>query len=195
MVLQALCDFAGAGIDLSAYRGDYSPRKVKPRDIPPDNVIVEWHGRIKSPAWQWAYGMMAAYGLRNHEVFFCNLELLRSGDPFLEITEGKTGGRRALPLPKQWVEDFELFDAIVPDCTGKDSRALGQRMTQYFRRAGVPFPPYALRHAWALRAAVMGMPTKIASELQGHSEAVHSETYQAFLRDDQLLESWRRLES
>ncbi|MDX1978257.1 MAG: hypothetical protein SFT94_11355, partial [Pseudanabaenaceae cyanobacterium bins.68] len=47
---------------------------LSPRDIPSDEAIAEWFGKIKNPAWRWAYGMFAIYGLRNHEIFHLELE-------------------------------------------------------------------------------------------------------------------------
>jgi hypothetical protein len=38
--------------------------------LPSDEVIVEWYDRIPNPTWRYVYGIMATYGLRNHEVFF-----------------------------------------------------------------------------------------------------------------------------
>jgi len=43
---------------------------------------------------------------------------------------------------------------------------------------------YALRHAWAIRSAVMGVPDSIAARWMGHSVAVHAKTYHAAI--DQL---------
>lgn len=194
MVFNALCRYAGLDIDLSPYRGNYNVKRAAPRDIPSDEEIEEWRSKIINPAWQWAYGMIAAYGLRNHEVFLIDVELLRSGDPYLQLTGGKTGERRCLPIPSKWVEDFDLFNVKIPPCSGPNNRALGGRVTQYFRRAGVPFSPYVLRHAWAVRATVAGLPTKIAAELQGHSAAVHEEVYQSNIGSRHLLEAWKRLE-
>ena len=34
--------------------------------------ILEAAGRIPNPQWRLAFALMATYGLRNHEVFFCD---------------------------------------------------------------------------------------------------------------------------
>jgi len=67
--LQRLSDFADMGMDLSAYHGDYEP---EPRDIPNDELIVEWCDRVPNEAWRWVYGMLATFGLRPHEAFACS---------------------------------------------------------------------------------------------------------------------------
>jgi hypothetical protein len=36
--------------------------------------IAYHRDKLTNPAWQWVYGMMATYGLRNHEVFFLTLQ-------------------------------------------------------------------------------------------------------------------------
>lgn len=76
MSLQALAQFAGIKIDLKAYKGTYSPKKATPRDLPTDAIIAKTYYEIKDDAWRWVYGMLAAYGLRNHEVFRLDLEAL-----------------------------------------------------------------------------------------------------------------------
>jgi hypothetical protein len=32
---------------------------------------MEWREHIEDPAWQWAYGMIATFRLRPHEIFAC----------------------------------------------------------------------------------------------------------------------------
>lgn len=63
----ALAGVAGIELDISRLIGNYSPRHPSPRDLPSDQQIVEWRERIPNSSWQ-SYGVMATYGLRNHEI-------------------------------------------------------------------------------------------------------------------------------
>ena len=40
MALNALAKFAQLDIDLKRYKGEYSPKKVLPRDLPSDELII-----------------------------------------------------------------------------------------------------------------------------------------------------------
>ncbi|MHC5827686.1 MAG: site-specific integrase, partial [Nostoc sp.] len=63
--------------------------------------------------WRWTYGMLAVFGLRPRELFINpdinwwlsqeNLDLTWKVDK-----DCKTGEREALPLYRQWIEDFDL---------------------------------------------------------------------------------------
>lgn len=66
MVLQALAKFADIPLDVKPLRGAYSVRKLTPRDLPTNDSILLWYDHIKSPAWQWVYGILATFGLRPH---------------------------------------------------------------------------------------------------------------------------------
>ncbi|NBD34231.1 MAG: hypothetical protein GVY17_15000 [Cyanobacteria bacterium] len=55
--------------DAKRYRGNYSTKQVQPRDIPSDELIEQRYEHLTNPRWKWVFGLMACYGLRNHEVF------------------------------------------------------------------------------------------------------------------------------
>lgn len=94
--LEALAKFAGLDIDLSAYVGNYSFDKTTPRYIPSDQEIEDVRESLANNLnWQWAYGVMAAYGVRPHEVFFCSIS--PNYPHILEVSEGKTGPRTTYP--------------------------------------------------------------------------------------------------
>ena len=71
---KALAKFAGIDFDPSNYAGSYSAESLELRDIPSDRKIMEMRSRIFNPAWQFTFGLMAAYGLRNYELFHCDLD-------------------------------------------------------------------------------------------------------------------------
>jgi hypothetical protein len=72
--LQALADFAGLEVDLLQYKGNYGASKVEDRDVPSDEEIALWWKKIPNLSWRCVYGLMAAFGLRDHEVFFVSGE-------------------------------------------------------------------------------------------------------------------------
>jgi integrase len=59
---------------IKKYKGNYSASRVDPRFLPTDSAIALWRSTISNPAWQWVAGMLAVYGLRNHEVFRLDLK-------------------------------------------------------------------------------------------------------------------------
>jgi integrase len=175
-VLQAFADFLELKIDLKKYRGNYGGAKVKDRDLPTDEEIAYWYTQIPNEAWRWIYGILASHGLRPHESFFS--EWSKDG---LWVQRGKTGRRLVYePLYPEWVEQWGLADIKLPNITVKedDYDDLGCKITRQFKRYGIPFTAYDLRHAWAIRASVtFGFPVTTAAALLGHSPEIHLSRY------------------
>lgn len=169
LALGALAKFANITVDLKRYRGTYTHKKAEQRHLPNDALIVSWFDRIDSPAWRWAYGMLAAYGLRNHEVFQLDYQRLRTGDVALRVLGGKTGPRLVFPFYPEWFDRFELRTVVLPEVSGKANADLGHRVSQAFRRLNLPFRAYDLRHAWAVRTMEFGMESSLAAQQMGHS--------------------------
>lgn len=183
-----LVKFAGIDIDLSPYTGSYGVNELNPRDIPDDRLIEEWWERIEDESWQWTFGIIAAYGLRPHEVMHCHFVEF----PKLEIETGKTGRRIVYPILAEWAEVWNLGRVHKPDISGKDNSALGQRIGHAFRRIGIPFPAYALRHAWAIRA-IGKIPDAIAAQQMGHSLAVHCRIYHRWASEATHREAFEKM--
>ncbi len=151
--LQILAELAGIKVNLKPYMGNYGNGQTKRRNIPTDDEIVKAQLLFNnSPNWQWVYGVMAAYGLRDHEIFFCEISAIPPHT--CHVLEGKTGSRICYPLHPDWVVEWRLWEIKKPNCTGKTYRDYGQRVSRTFDRKNVPFLPYDLRHAYAIRAAV-----------------------------------------
>jgi hypothetical protein len=126
-----LAEFAGLQVDFSNLRGNYSPKKVQPHDLPSDATIAQWRDKIPNPDWQRAYGLIAAYGLRPHELFKCTFEAL----PELRVLdETKTGYRPIYPFYPEWLERWHLATGALPQCTGRNNTDLGNRVTHAFAR-------------------------------------------------------------
>jgi integrase len=176
MVLNCFCKFLSLNIDLSRYRGGKTS-KVTPRILPDDPLIVAVREKIINPAWRYAFGILASYGLRNHELF--NLDF--SNFPILKVIDGKTGSRDIFPVFPEWVDQWELKEINLPNCTGKDNASLGNRVTRAFIRQNVPFNPYSLRHRYAVRCLEFGIDSSITARQMGHSLKVHTEIYHQWI--------------
>jgi integrase len=177
----------------------YGLHQARFRQLPSDAEILAWAETIPSPAWQTVFALMATYGLRNHEVFFTDFSGL-SDDPAAVLRvlhTTKTGEHQVWPFLPEWVEHFQLRSlgrrerALPPVCTDLRHTTLqqvGRRVSEQFRRYGLPCTPYDLRHAWALRTIHMGLPDTVAARMMGHSVAVHTRTYHHWItrRDQQL---------
>jgi hypothetical protein len=194
--MDAFAEFLGVEltVDLKTLWGKYGSSRTQMRQLPTDEQIMEWFHHIPNPAWQFVYGVMAAYGLRNHEVFFCDYAALQSGDSeaaieVLDMT--KTGAHDVWPFPPAWVEEFGLQEICLPeidtDLTATTLQRIGQQVTLQFRRYDIPFAPYDLRHAWAVRTILLGVPDTVAARMMGHSVAIHNRTYHRWItrRDQQ----------
>jgi integrase len=194
--LAAFADFCGLQLptDLKQFWGAYGSSRTQRRQLPTDSEIVEWYSRIPNPAWRFVYGIMAAYGLRNHEVFFCDYSRLQGGDEAAVVTvleTTKTGLHDVWPFYPEWVDRFNLRFINLPELQTDLSRTtlqrIGQQVSTQFRRYEIPFSPYDLRHAWAVRTIHFGLPDTVSARMMGHSVAIHNRTYHRWitLRDQQ----------
>ena len=212
--ISAFCMTFNIEIDLSVY--SKMPDKNS-RNIPSDEEIIagidkfaeylnsrgkQVNQNVKDSwqLWRWTYGMLAVFGLRPRELFINpdidwwlskeNIDLTWKVDK-----DCKTGERQALPLHKQWIQEFDLrnpkyLEMLVTAISKKDKNkhteitALTQRVSWWFRKIGLDFKPYDLRHAWAIRAHILGIPIKAAADNLGHSVQVHTQTYQRWFSLD-----------
>ena len=178
--------------------GGYGLHAAQFRQLPSDRQILEWIERIPNPGWRLAYGLMATYGLRNHEVFFTDLSALApGGDRVIRVLPtSKTGEHQVWPFQPEWVDRFELAqlgearELLPPVCTDLRRTTLqqvGRRVAEQFRRYDLPLTPYDLRHAWAVRTIHIGLPDTVAARMMGHSVAIHTRTYHHWItrRDQQ----------
>jgi integrase len=186
--LKALCEFIDLELpfDWQKLWGTYNQQSLKTRNLPDDETIANWYYQIPSPAWRFVYGIMATYGLRNHEVFFCDYSDLQTDSQTVMVLETtKTGSHEVWPFVPEWIDLFSLRQAILPpvttDLTRTTLQRIGQQVTRQFKRYDLPFSPYDLRHAWAVRTIHYGLPDAIAAQMMGHSIAIHTRTYQRWI--------------
>lgn len=185
VTLGRLAEFAGLNADFKRLRGRYAASQIEPRDLPSDDAILAQWERIKHPGWRWVYGMMAAYGLRNHEAFSLDTSQLEAGGHQVRVLDGKTGARNVWPFEPDWVEHLELRSVVLPEVSGRHHADYGNRVSQYFTRSlKLPFKPYDLRHCWAVRTLLLGLDTTLAAQQMGHSLKVHNETYHRWISDE-----------
>ncbi len=176
----------------------YGLHRAHYRKLPSDDLIKESWLQIPNPQWRLVYGLMATYGLRNHEVFFCDLSgLSKSGDKVLRVLPGtKTGEHQVWPFHPSWNEIFELrqlgenpkyLPPINTDLNTTTLQKVGRRVAEQFRRYNLPLTPYDLRHAWAIRTIHIGLPDTVAARMMGHSVNIHNRTYHHWItrRDQQ----------
>ncbi|NJP11725.1 MAG: site-specific integrase [Leptolyngbyaceae cyanobacterium RU_5_1] len=179
---------------LKSFWGSYGTSRTQARQLPSDELIVTTWETIPNPAWQFVYGIMATYGLRNHEVFFSNYSSLTqtTSEPTVQVLGmTKTGTHEVWPFYPEWVDQFNLRQVNLPsiqtDLSKTTLQRVGQCVAVQFRRYGIPFSPYDLRHAWAVRTIHFGLPDTVAARMMGHSVAVHTRTYHQWItrRDQQ----------
>ena len=168
------------------------------RRLPSDSQIVQGIEQVPNPAWRLAYGLMATYGLRNHEVFFCDLSALApGGDRVIRVLPtSKTGEHQVWPFQPDWVERFgleqlgeapQLLPKVSTDLRRTTLQQVGRRVAEQFHRYGLSHTPYDLRHAWAVRTIHIGLPDTVSARMMGHSVAIHTRTYHHWItrRDQQ----------
>jgi integrase len=178
---------AGYGLHLTRFR-----------PLPTDSQILELVLQIPNFRWRLAYGLMATYGLRNHEVFFCDRSALAPGaDRVLRVLPtSKTGEHQVWPFQPEWIDHFDLerlgtdphaLPIVNLDLRRTTLQQVGRRVAEQFRRYGLPITPYDLRHAWAVRTIHIGLPDTVAARMMGHSVAIHTRTYHHWItrRDQQ----------
>jgi integrase len=178
--------------------GGYGLHLAQFRQLPSDGQIIQMLEEIPNPSWRLVYGLMATYGLRNHEVFFSDLSALSpGGDQVLRVLPtSKTGEHQVWPFQPQWVEAFELnrlggqpqlLPRVKTDLGRTTLQQVGRRVAEQFRRYGLPITPYDLRHAWAVRTIHIGLPDTVAARMMGHSVTIHTRTYHHWItrRDQQ----------
>ncbi|MGB8688391.1 MAG: site-specific recombinase, partial [Microcoleus sp.] len=179
LAFRQLATFAGIEIDVADLKGNYSPTKVQPRNLPTDEEIADCFAQIENPQWQWVFGVLAAYGLRDHEAFFLDV----SKFPIIQVLEGKTGYRQCWPLRLEWAERWDLVNVKRPPVTGRCHADFGDRVCKFFSRSPANFCAYDLRHAWAIRAMSFGLDATLAAKQMGHSLATHTQTYHLALNE------------
>ena len=85
-------------------------------------------------------------------------------------------------------DNSDLLPNIKTDLKKRTLQHIGRRVSEQFRRYKISFTPYDLRHAWAVRTILIGLPNTVAAKMMGHSVSIHTKTYHHWItrRDQQL---------
>jgi hypothetical protein len=171
------------GIETSKLRAackGYSTRELTPRAIPTDGAILATFASIPQPRHQYVYACCAIFGLRPHET----ANLTFTSPTQVEVApDTKTGFRVVWACPSAWVESMRPHELPRPTSAARD---LADSLSLVLRRLKVPWPLYHLRHAYALRLMVHGVPPEIGARLMGHSLQMHERTYKRWLHERHL---------
>ncbi|MBC1261962.1 hypothetical protein FQK07_11940 [Synechococcus sp. BSF8S] len=161
-------------------KGYVGHRDAKPRTIPTEQEILDAWELIPEP-WKWGYGVMAIYATRPSEIFRA-----KQRDQLLYVESGKTGARLCLPTKRGWMD--RLGPRILPDVDlNLENKTLGGKWCKVFKRAGIAFKPYDLRHAGALRLIHQPqIKDSMAARSLGHSLMVHTLTYQKWITEKEF---------
>ncbi|MEL6460148.1 MAG: site-specific integrase [Cyanobacteria bacterium J06621_15] len=138
------------------------------------------------------YGLMAVYGLRPREIFNNpDLDWFISSEnehkTFKVDKSNKTGYREVFPFVPEWIELFDLNNLESINLLNKfastgqkaiDLHYKVSKLGDFFKTYKIPFTPYDLRHACAIRAHLQGVPIKAAADNLGHSVEIHTKVYQ-----------------
>lgn len=191
-VIGAIARYAGLELNTSDLRGNYSGG-VNQRELPTDDQILDVGLNISNPGWRWIFGLLATYGLRNHEAFFVDHDYLVDSGICL-VLEGKTQGGKVWPFYPDWVDRFDLRNIRLPNIQASQThQEYGQKVTRWFSRNKIPFNAYSLRHCWARRVIECGLDSRLAAKQMRHSHRVHTSTYNQWLDDAVHQREWERI--
>ena len=184
--ISALFKFADIPIDLSPYKGNYSPATVETRNLPTDAEIQDCYLKIKDNLWGSAYGIIATYGIRPSEL--TKLDLSEMPILIVHGTKSLCSDRRVYPIYPEWFDLFDLKNIKLPK-----SKKTGERASIIFKQCGITFAPYDLRHAWAIRSMEFGLALELAAQQMGHTTQVHSQTYHKWISDRHHKQAFDRI--
>jgi integrase len=125
--------------------------------------------------------MCATFGLRPHEAF----HVVEFKNEVIEIGNNtKTGARKVWACYPEWISEWNLRSISIPKITYRNNKEIGMRFNGYLNgNVDLPFEPYDLRHAWAIRTLEFGWPDSLAAQQMGHSVAVHTDLYHAWITE------------
>lgn len=171
----------------------YTPRD---RDIPSLEEIIAARSLFKHEGWLWVFDVLVCFGLRPHEAIRATGEGLKDEPPKLIVPNNtKTGKRDAYPLNANWIEEWDLANVRKPNLNlSRTNKRLGEEVPRYFKRHGIPFTPYCIRHRYALEWHNRGLPDRYAALWMGHSVDVHQKKYLRHITQDDTIANWRKYE-
>ncbi len=142
--------------------------------------------------WRWVYGMLATFGLRPRELFVKPdinwwISEQNTDNTWKVDKNTKTGYREVIPFVPEWIELFDLKNLqalkildkkVAKIASVQNINWMRRDISRWFRKIGIEFQPYDLRHACAIRSHLQGIPIKAAADNLGHTVDEHTKTYQ-----------------
>jgi hypothetical protein len=142
--------------------------------------------------WRWIYGMLATFGLRPRELFVQPdinwwVSPQNVDNTWKVHKDTKTGYREVIPFVPEWIDLFDLKNPLPLKILDKKVAKIAsvqninwmrRDISRWFRKVGIEFQPYDLRHACAIRSHLQGIPIKAAADNLGHTVDEHTKTYQ-----------------
>jgi len=171
--------------------------------------ILELVEAIPDPRWQFAFQLLAAYGLRPEELQHLELRDGRLWCSYRKSTSrGETKPRPLRLLPcDDWAEDWNLLkrfkiQQLPPMRPGYGAEDLGlhmrrrqrwQELRREYEAAGEKLVLYSARHGYAHRAhLICELPPKVAAAAMGHSVETHLAAYSKWCGDDVVDDAFER---
>ena len=102
-----------------------------------------------------------------------------------------------LPLYPEWADAWELGITQLPNLDSNwadySNAKLGNKISGWFYDSKAPFTAYDLRHCYARRCFEFGLAPDWSAGLMGHSLAIHTSTYRAWIDEETYLKVYRQL--
>ena len=150
--------------------------------------------------WGWALAAQFVFGARTSEVWSIK-PFEEEGEIFAEIltvekNKKPTEWRIALALKQEWARELNILEVnkifSIDHASEYDAKVLKKVNNTYskwlLQKSNAAFEPYQLRHAYGYRTANLNINTATASKFMGHSDEIHTATYQkAYNKNDALL--------
>lgn len=172
LLSQVWAALGGDPVPLRKAARGYGPRSLAARRLPEDAEIeAAWATVTRTSRWGWTLGMCAAFGLRPSETVDATL----TPEGACQVAEAtKTGSRLVFASPKEWIDKFDLKNK-------PSFKANPDNANRYLALANIDWRLYDLRHAYAIRLNLKGVPPVLAAQLMGHTLQVHCATYQKWI--------------
>ena len=187
-----------------AYRDDAKKRSRK--RLKDEEYL--YHARLlrEDPTWGWALAAQLVFGTRTSEIWSIK-PFEESGKIMAEVltvpkSEQPSEWRITPALTQEWARSLGILNVYKEFSIDKpedyDSailKTLNRRYTKWLaKKTNSAFQAYDLRHSYGFRTANMNINTASASKFMGHSEAIHTATYQKGYDKQDVLQTLNLLD-
>ena len=184
-----------------------SAKKRSRKRLADEQYLEIIEGLRDDPIWGWAIAAQFVFGARTSEIWSIK-PFEEDGEILAEILtvskseEPTEDDWRITPaLQQEWARSLNILDVqkefVIDKATDYDPEKLkpnNRRFTKWLaRKTNAAFQAYDLRHAYGYRTANLNINTSSASKWMGHSEAVHTDTYQKGYDKGDALQSLKLL--